>query len=215
MNLDKSKMIKTSVLLALFAGFAITGICEEPVSAPAAPAAPRAEVASTQKHWGLLVQGLIPRIEHYSTDASGANSLTFAPIPMVGALWQNEDWIVKYVGSPLNYAEVPEYYTKRSYVVNVAMLEPLWSSQYKLGGGIWWDRVTGPGGTVTMNNGTGTADYAIPKRTASLVEYFLSLGVRAPKWKEGLNFDFDMLIKTPFSTRRNFGASLEVSYAIF
>ncbi len=172
---------------------------------------------SEPKYWALSAAALIPGVRSYSSQSDGTSSLNFSPNFLIGPDYENEinGYNVRLLISPLGSGGQTGVYSKYSVILHSQILEPLSTFKLKLGGGMWWDRLSGKGGTASLNNGTGVSTYALPGGVSSVWQLFLSAGVRAPTLVSALNIDFDMYLKTPFSARRTLGVGLEVSYVFF
>ncbi len=88
----------------------------------------------------------------------------------------------------------------------------------KTGPSYWIHRVSGKGGSVELNNGTGTATFYRPSGTKSssslawlIGAYFAIPGV-IPVVPSGIDFDLHLL--APFSSRRTVNAMIQLSWGI-
>lgn len=83
----------------------------------------------------------------------------------------------------------------------------------KAGPGVIWFTSSGPGGSVTMPNGTSTSNYYLPSDSRSSRLYVLTAGLALKS--ERYRVDLDGLVSDPFTSRRAVNLALLFSYAIF
>lgn len=80
----------------------------------------------------------------------------------------------------------------------------------KGGLGIWNHFLFGEGGTVTLNNGSSTQDFARPSETVATSVLFLDVGFGL-RFLDRFRLDVDAYITGPLSSRRSLNMLMQLS----
>jgi hypothetical protein len=83
----------------------------------------------------------------------------------------------------------------------------------KLGPGVFWNTVTGTGGTTSLPNGGGTMTFNLANQSVTSRIFFLDAGL-GYQYKR-LRFDIDGLMLAPLGSRRSLTVLANISYGIF
>ncbi len=178
----------------------------------------RASAESDQKRKIYLGAGLlafdIGRLSNSPIGKTSYFNALFVQIAITGRFFFNSDWgfspMINYTPFGHNSPEGGEKTTLLA--ITTRLFKQIDWLDLRLGPGILFHMISANGGTVDLNNGSGTATFGIPSTPSTARMFFWNAGVGA----EFLNvrLDLDIFVTGTFSSRRAVDALATVSYGL-
>ncbi len=166
---------------------------------------------------GYYSQNSLNRISNNDSGSTGILGKLFTPLNLRYNYGFSSDW---FVSGGLSYTLVPRAMPDSNGQVSFMHLTSLFGKNMYGSGNSVWDVYAGPGimkytikgsgGIVTMSNGTGTANFAVPGGTSTVQKLTTNLGTSYSVDKSV--FNFEMIIENLMSAKKR-TQSLMFGYA--
>ena len=162
-------------------------------------------------HLGLLEDNF----NRVATSDNGTSGLLSAPLPTLGVSLRIAGFMPGVVYTPLGRSGAGDTSKAKLLVFELPYLWSLVDSlELKTGVALMYKTISGSGGTVDLNNGTGTATFAKPGRSATSSAGAIHLGLAYTLTEDG-RVDLDAWISGAFSSRRAVTLFLSAAWGIF
>ena len=153
-----------------------------------------------------------------ATTANGGSSLTgnsFFQVRAAGSLPINESWSLMPVAALTPFGAKGADADEKSSLLTIdaRLTRDLGAIDLHFGPGVLFDRISGSGGTATLNNGSSTAVFGLPSGSSTARFFYVDVGIGVPL--SNFRLDLDALITDTFSSRRAIYPTLNLSMGVF
>jgi hypothetical protein len=178
-------------------------------------------LGSTANAWFDLGAGvLVPHLGQFSGADSGKTELLSPRLAEVDAVfrWKPKSgkWGIAVAGSytPLAYSLAESGESLRVLRGTLSLERGLFSFlDLNTGLGLMGWRISGNGGSVTLDNGNSTADFALPSRTVTARSLYLQGGVSLHIWR--LRLENLVLLSGPLTSRQTWSAVSQLTMRVW
>lgn len=175
------------------------------------PSPAHAVIASTYSLFGRVgfMQDNFMRV---STADSGSKGIIGGPLPAIGLSYRIGSFMPGVSYTILGRSAASDTSKAKLLAFDLPYIWSFFDSfEFKTGVGLIMKTISGEGGTVQLNNGNSTSNFARPGRSVTSTTGFLHLGAGFPS-TNALRFDMDLWVSGAFSSRRAFTLYLSAAW---
>lgn len=145
--------------------------------------------------------------ETASTSFLGTKQLIIGASAQFGPIKPGFDYTL------FGYGGKDDTYKSKTLILELPYVMPFEFGELKAGVSAWFTTISGEGGNIQLNNGTGTSTFSKPGRSVTTRTLGWVVGLHRP-FNETLYFDIDAHLLAPLSSRRTLNLLAQVSWRL-